>query len=193
MDKLGAAQGRFHMIHWGHMEYLLECKKKCEFLYIGISDCDPSNSYFHQEYTESGSNDLYRSIKHPIYTFTYFERARMIAESLILEGVPQSEFMVVPFPVHFPHLLKYYVPQQAVVYITIYDEWGEQKPGLFESLGYKTDVLWRRSMQERFTTATEVRRRIASGEDFRDLIPEGAYKVIEEFGLKDALMKCDAE
>jgi len=192
MHKIGAAQGRFHMIHWGHMEYLLECKNKCDFLYIGISDCDPQNAYFHKRYKDNGSNDVYRSLKEPaIYTFTFFERARMITEAMALEGVDRSEFTVVPFPVHFPHLLKYYVPQEAVIYITVYDEWGEGKPSLFGSLGYETDLLWRRTMDERFTTATEVRRRMAKGEDYSELIPKGVLKVIKEYDLEKKLKNCD--
>jgi len=189
LDKLGAAQGRFHMIHWGHMEYLLECKKRCDFLYIGVSDCDPSNAYFHESYLDDGSNEIFRSNCEPIYTFTYFERAEMISEALAEEGISRDEFMVVPFPVHFPNLLKYYLPQEAVIYVTVYDPWGEGKPALFEALGYKTETLWKRTMDERFTTATEVRRRLENGEDYSELVPAGAAKVIRKFNLNTKLKK----
>lgn len=189
MHKLGVAQGRFHMIHWGHMEYLLECKKRCGFLFVGISDPDPANGYFYQTYKDDGTNSVYRSLNDPIYTFTYFERALMITEALAGEGVPRDEFTVVPFPVHFPHLIKYYVPQEAVIYITVYDPWGEGKPSLFSSLGYETEVLWRRSMEERFTTATEVRRRISAGEDYSGLVPEGVHRVMKQFGLEERLVQ----
>jgi len=188
MHKIGAAQGRFHMIHWGHMEYLLECKKKCEFLYIGVSDTDPENAYFHGRYEDDGTNDVFRCLNEPsIYTFTYFERARMISEAMLGEGVSSDEFMVVPFPVHKPQQIKYFVPQEAIVYITVYDAWGEGKPKLFGDLGYETELLWRRTMDERFTTATEVRRRMAAGEDFGDLVPEGVQKVINEYNLAEKL------
>lgn len=188
MHRIGAAQGRFHMIHWGHMEYLLECKKRCEFLFIGVSDCDPANGYFHRQYKDDGTNNVFRSLDNPIYTFTYFERALMITEAMAGEGVPRDEFMVVPFPVHFPYLLKYYVPQEAVIYITVYDEWGEGKPALFGSLGYQTELLWRRTMDERFTTATEVRRRVADREDYCSLVPQGVLKVLREYGLEEKLI-----
>lgn len=187
MYKLGAAQGRFHLIHHGHMEYLLECKKRCEFLFIGISDCDPQNAYFHNSYEDSGSNEVYRSLDNPVYPFTYFERAMMITEAMAGEGIDRSEFITVPFPVHFPHLLKYYVPQEAMVFITIYDEWGEGKPDLFRSLGYDTEVLWRRSMDERFTTATFAREQLSSGEDLSGLVPDGTAVVIKKFSLDDRM------
>jgi nicotinamide mononucleotide adenylyltransferase len=191
MHKLGAAQGRFHMIHWGHMEYLIECKKKCEFLFIGVSDTDPQNAYFHERYEDNGSNDVFRGLYEPqIYTFTYFERAQMITEALKGEGVPTDEFMVVPFPIHRPQQIKYFVPQEAVIYITVYDPWGERKPKLFGDLGYETELLWRRTMDERFTTATEVRRRMSEGEDFSDLVPEGVKKVVDMYNLTEKLKNC---
>ncbi len=40
MVEIGAVQGRFQGLHIGHMEFLLEAKKRCRFLFIGVSNYD---------------------------------------------------------------------------------------------------------------------------------------------------------
>lgn len=191
MDRFGVVQGRFQMIHQGHMEYFLAAKERCEFLYIGICDEDPDRAYFHASYDPSkdAGSEPHRSLVYPLYIFTFLERMLMVKRALERAGVPPESFIVGPFPVQKPHLLKYYLPQDAVVYVTIYDDWGEKKLGIFENLGYRTSVLWRRTMDERFTTATEVRRRMAAGEPWAHLVPEGVAEVIEEMGLSAKLAK----
>ena len=39
-DAVGVIHGRFQMLHYGHMEYLLAGKERCERLIIGISNPD---------------------------------------------------------------------------------------------------------------------------------------------------------
>ena len=38
--RIWVIHGRFQGLHIGHMEYLLEGKKRCDFLYIGITNPD---------------------------------------------------------------------------------------------------------------------------------------------------------
>ena len=187
----GIAQGRFHLIHKGHVEYLLACKERCDFLYVGISDCDPQRSYFsrrHDEAVDRGPAP-YRSLQDPIFPFTFYERMHMIRHTLAEEGISPAEFAVVPFPVHTPELLKYYVPTNAAMYVTIYDEWGERKTSLFAELGFTVEVLWRRSMAERFTTATEVRERMRSNQPWEHLVPTGVAHYLQQSGLCQVLQK----
>lgn len=185
----GIAQGRFHLIHKGHVEYLLAAKERCDFLYIGVSDCDPERAYFsaHYDVLKDTTREPFRSLHDPVFVFTFQERMQMIRHTLLGEGVSADQFAVVPFPIHVPNLLKYYIPQHATMFVTIYDAWGEHKVRLFEQMGYPVDVLWRRTMAERFTTATEVRRRLQQGEAWESLVPEGVAAYLKNSGLSETL------
>ncbi|WP_022851322.1 nicotinamide mononucleotide adenylyltransferase [Limisalsivibrio acetivorans] len=190
MRRLGLAQGRFHVIHKGHMEYLLACAERCDFLFIGISDPDPSRAYFSRsiDYKDDPAEaEPYITLEEPrLYALTYYERAMMIQAALAEEGIGAERIMTVPFPVHRMNLIKYYVPKSATVYVTIYDEWGEQKVDIFRKVGYEVEILWRRSMAERFTTATEVRRLIKAGdESWKELVPPAVVKIAEELGVAE--------
>lgn len=180
----GVAQGRFHIIHHGHMEYLLEAKKLCRHLYIGISDPDPQRSYFDyealRELDEKSFEPLRFEDSQKIYPFTYFERHEMIRVSLLEAGVPRGEFDIVPFPMHTPQLLKYYIPTDVMILLTIYDEWGRHKVAALKKLGFETYVMWERGMESRFTTGSEVRRRIKAGEEWESLVPKAVFRYLSE-------------
>ena len=53
--KIGVIHGRFQGLHLGHIEYLLEGKKRCKFLYIGVTNPDPN-------LTKENINDTKRSM-----------------------------------------------------------------------------------------------------------------------------------
>ena len=186
----GIAQGRFHIIHWGHIEYLLKAKELCKYLVIGITDCDTERAYFNyndkiEEYDKSSGNELkpFRSFDNPIFPFTFYDRMRMIRDTLIAEGIDAKEFDIVPFPVHKLHILKYYIPVVGVIFATIYDDWGEKKVEMFKNMGFKVKVLWKRCLNERFTTGTEVRRRMIAGEEWEHLVPKPVYDYIKKLDI----------
>jgi len=190
MYELGLAQGRFHIIHHGHIEYLLESKKRCKHLIIGITDPDPQRAYFsYEEFKSLDKNSIkpIRSIENPVFPFTFYERKMMVKLSLIENNINPLEFDIVPLPIHKPHLIKYYVPLTAVVFITIYDQWGRKKPEIFKKLGYKTEVLWERDIKDRFTTGTEVRKRIINAENWKKLVPNSVYEYITKNNLDKIL------
>ncbi len=193
--KTGIAQGRFHIIHWGHMEYLLEAKKNCEYLIIGITDCDPERAYFNydktmHDYDRNNLLEPFRSVNNPVFPFTFYDRMKMIKDALIDEGVNPEEFDIVPFPIHKIEFLKYYIPINSTIFITIYDEWGKQKVEMFKKIGFKIKILWERDMSTRFTTGTEVRRRIINNEDWSKLVPKAVYNYIIENNLHEKLKRC---
>lgn len=173
MDKVGVIHGRFQMLHLGHMEYLLAGKQRCNHLIIGI--CNPDVTLM--KYDESC---LHRAtlFSNPL---TYFERYEMIKGSMLEAGV--DSFDIVPFPINYPELIFNYVPRDAKYYITIYDQWGEKKKKLLENIGCDVEVMWKRTDAERFTSGTEVRRRIISGEDWSGLVPSFVYKYVKEHGI----------
>ena len=181
----GIAQGRFHVIHWGHMEYLLAAKEKCNHLIIGITDCDTERAYlnYSEEIRKFDLKNIitpFRSFENPIFPFTFFDRLKMIKDSLISEGVPNEEFDIVPFPVHKLQFVKYYIPQDAIILATVYDDWGKKKVEMFREAGFQVDILWERTLEERFTTGTEVRRRIINNEKWEHLVPRPVFEYIKK-------------
>jgi cytidyltransferase-related domain len=167
-DLVGVIHGRFQMLHKGHMEYLLAGKKRCEHLIIGIANPDTS-------LTKYNTANPHRSNPNA-NPLTYFERFQMLQGTLKDYGIGLDEFDIVPFPINYPELVFNYVPVDAKYYITIYDEWGEEKKKILENIGCDVDVMWRRKPEERFTSGTEVRKRICEGRPWKDLVPEYVYK-----------------
>ena len=92
MVEIGAVQGRFQGLHLGHMEFLLEAKKRCQFLIIGITNYDIHSQYI----SDDAKLNRFRSASNP---FTFFERMMMITASMVEAGIPRDQFTVVPFPI----------------------------------------------------------------------------------------------
>ena len=192
--KTGIAQGRFHIIHWGHMEYLLKAKEVCEYLVIGITDTDLERAYFpyteeYEDFDKKNPLVPFRSMENPVFPFTYYDRMQMIKHSLIDEGISPEEFDIVPFPVHKFELVKYYIPTDSVILATIYDDWGREKVKIFKNMGFKVEILWERDMNTRFTTGTEVRRRIVNNEKWDHLVPKAVYNYIKKVSFESLVIK----
>jgi len=180
-NTVGVIHGRFQIVHLGHMEYLLAGKSRCQFLYVGIANPDPSLT------TETKANPS-RSLS-TSNPFTYYERLVMIRESLLEAGVKRNEFEIVPFPINYPHLLKYYAPLNARFFMTIYDEWGREKMKMLKSLGLDVEVMWERTMLDRLTTGTVVRKFIANNEKWEHLVPAAVSRTIIDLGLDEKIRR----
>jgi cytidyltransferase-like protein len=169
-DKIGVVHGRFQVLHKGHMEYLLEGKNRCEYLVIGLTNPDIT-------LMRPAITNPYRSqpASNPL---TYFERLQMVQGSLIDEGIQSSEFDVVPFPINCPETLFNYVPQEAKYYMTIYDDWSLEKKQILQGLGCDIEVMWQRTNADRVTSGMEVRSLIASGKQWKHLVPDFAFNYI---------------
>lgn len=181
--KIGIVHGRFQPLHIGHMEYLLVGKEKCDFLIVGITNSDP-------RLIREDPSDKRRG-KPSSNPLTYFERLMIIQQALTNEGIEASEFCVVPFPINVPELIKYYVPLDAVFFLTIYDAWGERKLKIFESMGLNVEVLWRQL--KKLTTGTEVRNRIAQNKPWEHLVPPATVRAIKQFNVDIRIKKLLSE
>jgi len=173
--KLGVIHGRFQILHLGHMEYLLAGMSKCDFLYIGITNPDP-------ELTQKNSTDAKRS-ELAANPFTYYERLEMIRDAMLENAVDRANFEIVPFPINFPNLIKYYVPLNATFFVTIYDEWGRHKLQTITDLGVKVETMWTRTMDERLTSGSEVRTLIAENKEWQHLVPKSVAEYMEKKSL----------
>ena len=175
----GVIHGRFQPFHDDHLKYVLAGMEKADFMYIAVTNPDPS-------LTKKDSADPARSspLNNPC---TFYERLLMVRDSLFDAGYGPDRFCVVPLPINFPELYKYYVPEDAVYFLTIYDDWGEKKLRTFEALGLKTHVLWRR--KEKGIVGTDLRRRICAGEPWKDMVPKGTLRVMEKFGIVERIRR----
>ena len=118
MVEKGVVNARFQVLHLKHMEYLLAAKMRCQKLYIGITNPDPS-------YVRESVNDENRSTRgaNPL---TYLERYEMIRLAMEEFGVPASEYEIMPFPINRPEYITQYVPEDGVYYLGICDGWEEE-------------------------------------------------------------------
>jgi len=179
MMEIGVIHGRFQILHNDHLKYLMAGKSRCRHLVVGITNPDPFLT------GEEGS-DPHRSdtFANPL---TYFERYVMVQSAFRAEGVPPDEHSIVPFPISFPELFKYYVPMEATFFLTIYDDWGREKLRRFRSLGLTVDVLWERPMAEKGISGKEVRLGIVAGDSWEVLVPESTRRLVRKWNITDRL------
>lgn len=177
----GVIHGRFQPLHLGHLEYLLEGKKRCKRLWVGLSNPDLTPRVYQP-------TSPHRSLL-SANPFTYLERFRMVRDSMLDAGIRHDEFEIIPFPIDFPEELWRYAPIHARFFLTIYDDWGRKKIDMFDSIGVRDlDIMWERLPSEKITTGTEVRHLIETGQKWDHLIPNAVIRIIHEIGL-DTLKK----
>jgi nicotinamide mononucleotide adenylyltransferase len=179
LPRVGVIHGRFQILHNDHLKYLLAGKVRCKHLVIGITNPDPT-------LTRDDSADPKRTtlISNPL---TYFERYIMVGDALVEAGVRREDFSVVPFPISLPALYRYYVPTEAVFYMTVCDEWGERKLRLLQSQGLNVDVMWRRTPETKGLQGSEIRGRIIDGRPWDHLVPRSTARLIRVWQIAERL------
>jgi nicotinamide mononucleotide adenylyltransferase len=173
----GVVHGRFQILHRDHLKYILAAKPLCAMLIVGITSPDPTH-------TAPEPADANRGEAHA-NPCTYYERMLMIESALTDEGVPRSEFRVVPFPIGAPDLICHYAPPDATYFLTIYDEWGEAKLGRLQKLNLRTHVLWRRA--DKGLTASRIRRAIMDGSDWDHMVPPATARIVAQHRIAERI------
>lgn len=179
MVEVGVIHGRFQVFHHDHLKYVLAGKARCRHIVVGITNPDPL-------LTREDPADPQRSAPHS-NPLTYYERYVMVRAVLIEAGVGYDEFSIVPFPINLPELYRHYVPLDAMFYLTIYDEWGRRKLERFNSLCLKTEVLWKRSLDEKGLRASDIRGRMVVGDAWEHLVPHQTARLMKKWGIPDRL------
>jgi nicotinamide-nucleotide adenylyltransferase len=179
-EPVGVIHGRFQVLHNDHIVYLEAGRALCDHLVVGITNPDPDLTGFDRADPERST-----PAANP---FTFYERYRMTSAALLELGWAPTEFSVVPFPINKPELYRYYVPIDAVFYLTIYDSWGERKLEMFKSMGLRTHVLWRKKAEEKGLSSTDIRDRIAEGRDWVHLVPPAIARIMNETGLLERIL-----
>jgi nicotinamide-nucleotide adenylyltransferase len=167
--------GRFQPFHDGHLEYMLRARQRCERLIIGITAADPTAVR-----KEDASPHRHEPASNP---FTYFERLLMIQAGLLAEGLKARDFSFVPFPVHEPGLIGYYVPRGTVHFVRVYSRWEEEKVRRLRDEGFPVEVL--DPGEEKKVSGTEVRRLMREGLPWEHLMPRGAAEVVRRILAED--------
>lgn len=171
----GVIHGRFQILHNDHLKYLMAGKALCRHLVVGITNPDPT-------LTRQESADPTRSdpLENPL---TYYERYRMIKTVLTREGLPDSDFSIVPLPINLPDRYHDYVPLDAVFFLTIYDEWGRRKRHYFESLGLSTHILWEVPPEQKGISGHDIRQRIINNRPWAHLVPAAVPPLLKAWHI----------
>ncbi len=175
----GVIHGRFQVLHNDHLAYLLAGMALCRHLVVGITNPDPI-------LTKRDAADPKRSdpAANPL---TYFQRYTMTRAVLEEAGIPPSRLSIVPFPINLPELYLYYVPLDALFFLSIYDDWGRRKLEYFRSLGLATHVLREVSPARKGLSATDVRSRMARNDPWEHLVPPAVAVLMKKWGIPGRL------
>jgi len=179
MVDTGVVHGRFQLFHLDHLKYVLAGKERCRHLVVGITNPDPTLTKFDPADPHRGLE-----VDNPL---TFYERFIIIRETLLEAGLNYRDFSLVPLPINFPELYRYYVPLDATFFLTIYDDWGEKKLAMFTSLGLTVDVMWRKPPSEKGLTATALRRLMGQGQPWEHLVPPAVARLVKDLGLLERL------
>lgn len=177
LHPLGFIHGRFQVVHNDHLKYLLAGKSLCEQMIIGVTNPTPEQTV--NEATDPARSN---SDNNPL---SFEERKTMIRDALLEAGVSSESFSIIPFPISSPKELKAIAPQDAMYYLTIYDDWGREKQRRLQSLGLTTHVMWDRPVSEKGISGKQVRKAIRTGSDYRSLVPPSVAEKVEQWSLQE--------
>ncbi len=167
---VGVIHGRFQILHNDHLKYLMAGKEKCRHLVVGITNPDPMltrEENIAPERSGPKGNPL-----------TYYERQLLIRAAFKEYGFALEDFSIVPFPVNFPDMYRYYVPMDALFFLTIYDDWGKRKQKYFSDMGLNIHVLWEIPPEEKGISSSDIRSNIAKDLPWRHLVPSSVAELL---------------
>ena len=165
---LGMVHGRFQPFHRGHLEYLLAASERCRELLVGITNPEPGPVP-----GEPASPHRHLAEANP---YTFAERSAMIRAALIDTGFDTRRVEVVPFPIHDSSQWHRYVPAGTTHFLRVFSEWEAAKADRLRTAGFAVVELPAPALKE--VSGTEVRRRMAAGEDWRELVPPAVARLI---------------
>ncbi len=178
-NNIGVIHGRFQIVHNDHLKYLMAGKELCRHLIVGITNPDPFLTRYEKTDTKRNS-----SLANPL---TYYERYALVRAVLEEQGLKHSRFSIVPFPINIPELYKYYVPMDALFFLTIYDEWGRRKLKYFQEQGLKTHVLWEVPREQKGISAGEIRDLMIADKTWEHLVPKSVATLLNTWHIPKKL------
>ncbi len=177
--RYGMVHGRFQPFHTGHLHYTLAAFKRSEHLIVGITNPDPS------VICEEGADaDRHRPEANP---FTFFERQWMIHAALAEASVDLKRVSIVPFPIHHPDRWIHYCPKETLQFIRVFSAWENEKVSRFQQAGWPVEVL--DAGATKGASGRQVRRCLAQGVGWEDLVPPGVAEILWEIGASERLKR----
>jgi nicotinamide-nucleotide adenylyltransferase len=156
--------GRFQPFHREHLAYCRLGLERGDTLIVGITNFDPSLA------RPEPTNPLrHEPAANP---FAYWERALMIRDALLGDGVPAERFVLVAFPIHHPERWVHYLPCDpagTIHVIRVFSPWEEEKARRLEAAGLRVETV---TGGAKCLSASEVRARIAAGDGWETLVPD---------------------
>ena len=177
--EVGVIHGRFQILHKDHVKYIMAGKALCDHIVIGITNPDPGM-------TRSEKSDPGRS-KTSANPLTYYERYLCVKAVMKEHQVEPEDYSIVPFPINMPDLYKYYAPEDAVYFVTIYDDWGRHKLERFKSKGLNTHVLREVPIEEKGISSTQIRNLMIDDKAWEHLVPDCIAKLMIQLRIPDRL------
>ena len=158
MVKRGLFVGRFQPFHNGHLEVIKRILKEADELVIIV-----------------GSSQYSHKLDNP---FTAGERITMIRKALEEEGIQLPRIWIIPVPDVHQHALWVsrivgYSPKFDVVYAN-----EPLTRRLFIEAGFNVEPM--PMIKREVYLATEIRKRMLSGENWKELVPSSVAKFIKD-------------
>ncbi len=158
MVKRGLFVGRFQPFHNGHVEVIKRIMKEVDELVIVVG----SSQYSHR-------------LDNP---FTAGERITMIRKALEEEGIQLPRIWIIPVPDVHQHALWV---SQIVGYSPKFDVVYANEPltrRLFIEAGFNVEPM--PMIKREVYLATEIRKRMLAGENWKELVPSSVAKFIKD-------------
>jgi len=158
MVKRGLFVGRFQPVHKGHVEVIKRIMKEVDELVIVVG----SSQYSHR-------------LDNP---FTAGERITMIRKALKEEGIQLPRIWIIPVPDVHQHALWV---SQIVGYTPKFDVVYANEPltrRLFIETGFNVEPM--PMIKREVYLATEIRKRMLAGENWKELVPSSVAKFIKD-------------
>jgi nicotinamide-nucleotide adenylyltransferase len=162
--------GRFQPFHNGHLEYMRAAAARCDELFVGITNPDPSRVK-----PEAADPARHLPESNP---WSYAERLLMVKAAARDLGLDLARLHVIPFPVNEPELWPAYVPGDITQFLRLFSDWGGEKLERLRSAGFEVVVLDEGTQKE--LSGTDVRRAFREGGDWEPLVPPGVARVLRE-------------
>jgi nicotinamide-nucleotide adenylyltransferase len=160
--------GRFQPFHNGHLEYLRGAARRCDEVFVGITNPDPAR-------IRPEEADPLRHLPES-NPFTYVERLLMVKAAAADAGIGAERLHVIPFPVNEPELWPAYVPDDVVQFLRLFSDWGGTKLERLREAGYEVVVLDEGAAKE--ISGADVRAALRDDGDWECLVPPGVARVL---------------
>lgn len=162
--------GRFQPPHYGHLHAIRHALALADEVIIAV-----------------GSAQYSHTVENP---FTAAERIEMLLRMLDGEGIPRSKCLIIPVPDAPAHsqwvsVLESFCPKFDVALTN-----DPLSAVLLAEAGYRVEPI--PLLRRNVLSGTEVRRRMARGEDWAELVPPSVAEYLKESGLVERVRKLTA-